>query len=66
MFYTDNPVRDEARYYAEREAELERLPKCVECDNHIQEEHCYLINDELICPECLEKNYKKWVEDFMD
>lgn len=27
---------------------------------------CYLINDVLICPDCLERDFKKDVEDYMD
>ena len=50
----------------EQQAALEKLPVCCECDEHIQDEVCYEINGELICPECLENNHKHWVEDFME
>lgn len=66
MFYTDNPVLDAMRYDAERQAEIERLPICCECGEHIQTDECYEINDELICPGCLEQNHRKWVDDYCE
>jgi formylmethanofuran dehydrogenase subunit E len=61
----DNYDRWEA-HDAERQRELERLPRCSECDEPIQSEHCYEINDELICPDCMEKNHRKWVDDYCE
>lgn len=63
--YTDNPIADFEKWDREQCAALERLPKCAECGEPIQTEECYLINDELICPECLEKNHKKWTDDYV-
>lgn len=51
------------RYDAEQERQLQKLPVCSECDHPIQSEHCFEINDELVCPECMERNHRKWVED---
>lgn len=59
MYFTDDPISDFHRYDAEREAELRRLPRCSECGETIQAEECYEINDELICPDCMEGNHKK-------
>ena len=64
MFRTDDPLADFARYDAEREAEYERLPKCVYCDQHIQDEYLYDINDELICKGCLDEHFKKPTENY--
>lgn len=66
MFLTGDPERDFDRHEAEQERELKKLPKCCECDNPIQSEECYEINDELICPECLKDNHRKWVEDYVE
>ncbi len=66
MYFTDDPVRDAERYMADQERELQKLPRCCECDEPIQTEECYEINDELICPECLQKNHRKWTEDFCE
>lgn len=66
MFYTDDPVKDYDRYAEEQNTKLEKLPRCSECDKHIQDEHCYEINDELICQECLDDNHRKSVEDYVE
>lgn len=50
----------------EQQAALERLPICSECDEPIQDEVCFEINGEYVCPECLDNNHKHWVEDFME
>lgn len=64
--WTDNPLADFHRYDAERQAELDKLPCCADCGEPIQDDHFYLINDERICPDCLESNYRKNTEDFID
>ena len=66
MPYTDDPIKDFECYDAEQHRGLEKLPRCYECDEPIQSETCYEINGELICPECLENNHRKWVEDFIE
>lgn len=53
-----------ARHDAEQEAELQLLPLCCECGEHIQAETCFQINDEIICEECME-NYRKYTDDLM-
>lgn len=65
MYYTDNPVADFHRYDAERQAEIERLPICSECDERIQDEYCFEINGEYICEHCMEENHRKAVEDIL-
>ena len=64
MFFTDDPIRDYDRYQEEQDKQLQKLPRCSECDNPIQTEECYEFNDELICPECLKDNHRKPVEDY--
>lgn len=61
----DNYDRWEA-HDAERQRELERLPRCSECDEPITTDALYEINDELICPDCMEKNHRKWVDDYCE
>jgi formylmethanofuran dehydrogenase subunit E len=65
MLRTDDPVADYDRYDAQVQSELDRLPKCSECGNPIQDEECYEFNDELICEGCLIDNHRKWVEDYV-
>lgn len=50
----------------QHECWLKKRPLCDYCEEHIQEEHFYLINGECICPDCMENNFKKWTEDFVD
>lgn len=65
MCYTDDPIRDFHRYDREREAELESLPKCCECDEPIQDDYCYDIDGEYICEECMRYNHRKATEDLI-
>ena len=60
MFITDDPVADFERYDAEQQKEIEKLPRCSECDEPIQDDEAYYINDEWICDECM-KQYRKEV-----
>lgn len=66
MFYSNDPERDLDRYLAEQDRELEKLPKCADCGEPIQDDHFYLINDEPICPNCLDSNYRKDTEDYVE
>lgn len=54
-----------AAHDAEQEAELQKLPVCSECDEAIQEDFFFEINDEPICPTCMNQNHRKWVEDYV-
>ena len=65
MFYTDDPAADYDRYQDEQDKQLQKLPKCSYCDEHIQDDHLYEINDELICEECLKDNFRKLVDDYV-
>ena len=53
------------QHEARQARELERLPICADCGEPIQDDHFYLINDDAICPNCLESGYRKEVEDFV-
>lgn len=67
MFYrTGDPLADFNRWDAEQQAALNKLPKCSECDEPIQDDCYYEINGECVCPECLDNNHKHWVEDYID
>jgi formylmethanofuran dehydrogenase subunit E len=46
----------------ERERELQKLPKCDECMEHIQDDHYYVIGGEKICPACLDAYYRVEIE----
>lgn len=66
VFYrTDDPAADFDRYDAEQQKQLEKRPKCSMCDEYIQSDQFYEINDEVICEECLNENFRKSVEDYV-
>lgn len=50
----------------EQERRLARLPVCADCGEPVQDDHFYLINDEVICPNCLEAGYRKEVDDYVE
>ena len=64
MPWTDDPLADFHRHDAQCEKALERLPRCCECDKPIQDEFYYEVNDEPICPECMNDNHRKAVDDY--
>jgi formylmethanofuran dehydrogenase subunit E len=53
MYYTDNPIADFNSWDAEHNRQLEALPVCADCDEHIQDERAYYINGEWICMACM-------------
>lgn len=60
MFYSDDPVRDEARYTRYMDMKLARRPKCHNCGKHIQDNEAlhYIAGEEEIwlCLECIDDN----------
>lgn len=65
MSYTDNPAADYARYDAAQKAQEDKLPKCAYCGEPIQDDFLYDFDGMLICEVCLEKNHRKWTEDYI-
>lgn len=63
MMWTDDPNENFLRYDREQQRRLARRPKCDICGEHIQDEYCYLIGGETVCPECLENDYRMEIED---
>lgn len=53
------------RHQAEQDRQLERLPICCECDEHIQTEECFEFNGEFVCPCCLKENHRKFTFDYV-
>ena len=48
---------------AEQQAQLDKLPRCCECDEPIQDEYAYYINGEWVCEQCMNENYRKEVQE---
>ena len=59
MFYTDDPVSDFERHDAQQEKWLQSRPVCEVCGDHIQDEHLYDIDGDLVCEECLAEYMKE-------
>ena len=61
-FYPDAVSADLARYEEEQQRQLDRLPKCDICGKPIQDTYYYEINDEKVCPGCLDSEFKKDID----
>lgn len=61
-YRSDDPNADFDRWEAEQEKQLAKLPVCDYCDEPIQTDFCYEINDTLICEECLNTNFRKSIQ----
>lgn len=63
-------IPDNYSQFLEREKEheswLAKRPVCYYCGEHIQDEFAYNINGELICPDCLNREFRVYVEDFTE
>lgn len=44
---------------------LAERPVCSYCEEHVQHDHFFLINDEIVCPDCLDSFFRKDVDDFV-
>jgi formylmethanofuran dehydrogenase subunit E len=64
MSWTNDPVADFLAYDAQQAAKLDKLPKCDECGEPIQDEEFYEILGYNFCPDCLE-SFKKRTEDYI-
>lgn len=53
MFYTDDPVRDAERHDADQNKWLEKMPVCVDCLEHIQDELAFYYKGEWVCHNCM-------------
>ena len=65
MSYTDNPIADFNAWDDEQAKQLDKLPRCAECGEPIQDEECFEIEGEVICPQCLKDNHRKWTSDYI-
>lgn len=68
MFFSrsDDPIADFDRYDREQQAELDKLPKCDICGKPITDDYFYNIDGTYICESCLNDEYRKKTEDYME
>lgn len=63
---TGDAVMDAERYEAEQDKWLRKLPVCHKCKEHIQDDKCYKILDDIYCEECMEAKFRVWTEDLIE
>ena len=63
MAWTNDPIADFNRHDAKQHEWLKNRPECVDCGEHIQDEHCYEFNGEYLCERCLIDLHRKDVDD---
>lgn len=54
VYYSNNPHADFDAWDAEQNKQLEQLPVCADCGEHIQDEEAYHIHGEWICINCMD------------
>lgn len=54
-----------AAHDAEQERMLDKLPKCANCGEPIQDDHGYYLECGVICESCLNAYYRVDIEDLM-
>lgn len=59
--YSDDPAADADAYNAELARLEEQVPVCGYCNRPVTDDFYYENNDEPVCAECLEANFKREV-----
>lgn len=49
---------------ARKEEMLEKMPRCCDCGEHIQEEHLFNVNGDLFCFDCAKANFQRDTKDY--
>lgn len=57
MIYKDFNTYEEFDYYAQKQ--IAKLPICTRCGEHIHDEYMYIIEEDPMCEECVEKWLKE-------
>lgn len=65
LFYTSDPVADFERHDRERAKREKQYPKCDYCNQPIQDEHLFDINGDVMCEQCLNREFRKDTEDYV-
>lgn len=66
MPFTDDPIADFHNHDRKQHEWIKQRPVCSECGHEIQEEFAFHINDEWVHVECMNTNYLKSVEDYIE
>ena len=54
------------RHDAEQQRRLSELPECCYCSQPIQDEYAYLIDGEWVCEECMDDQFRKCVDNYIE
>ena len=54
------------QHEADQARELNRLPRCANCDEPITADHFYEIEGVFICPDCLDADYRRSTDDYIE
>ena len=65
MSRTDNPIADFECYDAEQEKAKDKLPRCSECGEPIQDDFFYEFDCYFYCGDCVSDKHRKLVEDYV-
>ena len=66
MFYSDEPVRDFDRHDMAMAQRVAKLPKCERCGKPINDDRYFLINEEILCENCMVDEYGRSTEDYLN
>lgn len=59
--YTGEAAADAAAFEVELPRLEKEVPVCTYCNRPVAEDYYYEINDEVICAECMERDFRKEV-----
>ena len=62
MSWTDDPIADFNYHERQQQAELDRLPRCSECGEPIQDDFLGDIEGTIYCLECFDEKFIKATE----
>lgn len=59
MMYCPDNYDQWKSHDTEREREFALLPKCSMCGEPIQDDYCFVIDDEAICESCMNEHFRR-------
>lgn len=61
-----DPIDDYNAYSAHQQSELDKLPKCENCGEPIQDERLCDFDGTIYCLGCVNDNFVKYTEDYIE
>ena len=66
MNRTDDPIADYLHWDAEQSRKLDALPVCANCAEPITADYYYEIDGVIICPDCMDSDYRRSTDDYIE